>query len=262
MSAQRIAPKGFTLIELLVVIAIIAILAAILFPVFSQARDKARQSQCLSNMKQIGVGVMMYTQDHDEFLPYGYAYTWPGQQQLYWWQDLCRPYVKNEDIYSCPSASPHSRYTTLRPPGTPNPLIRDYIANASGGLDTSLVRNGFDYGPPGRPGARGVFINNWQNPSVALAEIEDTAGTIAIFESGAPYSEIWRSSQVDAYYNATGSDAEFSTSSQDTRPVDRKQKEGFVFKRHSGGFVATFLDGHSKWVKNSTLGMWTRRAGD
>ena len=65
----RASRRGFTLIELLVVIAIIAILAAILFPVFAQAREKARQTQCLSNMKQIGVGLMMYAQDYDETLP-------------------------------------------------------------------------------------------------------------------------------------------------------------------------------------------------
>ena len=104
----RTRSAAFTLIELLVVIAIIAILAAILFPVFAQARDKARSAACLSNVKQLGLGIAMYTQDHDEFMPYNYAYTWPGQKELYYWQDLCRPYVKNETVYSCPSASPHT----------------------------------------------------------------------------------------------------------------------------------------------------------
>src|SRR5881296_1860227 len=70
MMQRSVKQRAFTLIELLVVIAIISILAAILFPVFAQARDKARQSACISNMKQIGTGIMMYAQDYDETLPF------------------------------------------------------------------------------------------------------------------------------------------------------------------------------------------------
>src|SRR5947208_15595614 len=98
--------QGFTLIELLVVIAIIAILAAILFPVFAQAREKARQTGCLSNLKQIGTGLMMYTQDYDEAYPcnwYGGLWdTLPNGKQ-YKWMDAVYPYVKNEQVFSCPS---------------------------------------------------------------------------------------------------------------------------------------------------------------
>src|SRR5262245_56821383 len=203
--SKRFRVPAFTLIELLVVIAIIAILAAILFPVFAQAREKARAATCLSNMKQLGLGIMMYAQDHDDFMPYNYAYTWPGQKELYYWQDLCRPYVKNEAVYSCPSQGVHTKQSTKRPPGLPNPLIRNYVANAQWGFSQkSLVINGIEYGEKGGDEVAGPFTNNWQNPSIALAQIGDTAGTIAIFDARSGLDEVWRGEQVDAYYNATG----------------------------------------------------------
>jgi prepilin-type N-terminal cleavage/methylation domain-containing protein/prepilin-type processing-associated H-X9-DG protein len=96
--------RGFTLIELLVVIAIIAILAAILFPVFARAREKARQTSCLSNMKQLGLGVVMYAQDYDEIIPgwkisgaCGGANVWP-------WRHVVMPYIRNTQLFICPGS--------------------------------------------------------------------------------------------------------------------------------------------------------------
>ena len=96
--------KGFTLIELLVVIAIIAILAAILFPVFAKAREKARQTTCLSNMKQLGLGFMMYAQDYDETMP-GWKIAGGCTANTAWgWKHVIFPYVKNSQMYLCPSS--------------------------------------------------------------------------------------------------------------------------------------------------------------
>jgi prepilin-type N-terminal cleavage/methylation domain-containing protein len=115
---RRRKRTGFTLVELLVVIAVIALLAAILFPVFAQAREKARQASCLSNLKQIGAEMLMYTDDYDGRFPGGGAYLWvPGPQGS--WDEmptaccgdvaqgniafLLMPYVKSVQIFLCPS---------------------------------------------------------------------------------------------------------------------------------------------------------------
>jgi prepilin-type N-terminal cleavage/methylation domain-containing protein len=96
--------KGFTLIELLVIIAIIAILSAILFPVFAQVREKARQTTCLSNLKQIGLGITQYTQDYDEVMPPAWQSSdghW--DDNLYArWSDLIFPYIKSGGVFNCP----------------------------------------------------------------------------------------------------------------------------------------------------------------
>jgi len=118
--------RGFTLIELLVVIAIIAILAAILFPVFAKAREKARQTSCLNNIKQIGLGMLQYCQDYDEKMPRFYYDLGAGNGPTdplgsqwssggrYAWQNLVYPYIKNSQVWICPSStqsSPFQCYT-------------------------------------------------------------------------------------------------------------------------------------------------------
>ena len=114
--------KGFTLIELLVVIAIIAILAAILFPVFARAREKARQASCLSNTKQLVLGILMYAEDYSECLPMSRSYSTPGNTSQVGWVTIVEPYLKNTQIRQCPSArgvsvnygcSCHSSYSAM-----------------------------------------------------------------------------------------------------------------------------------------------------
>lgn len=128
---MRAITRGFTLIELLVVIAIIAILAAILFPVFAQAREKARATSCLSNLKQIALACQMYTDDYDATYPPNYLSTLPTPfwcdpmdspaAQPNWWSELM-PYVKNQQIFVCPSAT-NTQYVE------PGHAVTSYMAN-------------------------------------------------------------------------------------------------------------------------------------
>jgi prepilin-type N-terminal cleavage/methylation domain-containing protein/prepilin-type processing-associated H-X9-DG protein len=98
--ADAAAKRGFTLIELLVVIAIIGILAALLFPVFARARAKARQTSCLSNLKQLGTALSLYTEDYDGTYPRGQYWPWDGSHT---WVYALEPYVKNTAVFRCPS---------------------------------------------------------------------------------------------------------------------------------------------------------------
>lgn len=244
------ARSGFTLIELLVVIAIIAILAGILLPSLGKAKAKANQTRCLSNMRQIGLGTVMYAGDNQDFLPYGYAYTWPGQKYLYWWQDSCRVYINSEPVYSCPSAFTHAVCTDRRPPGTPKVLVKDYLCNAQSGADPASGKKEW-------VNANGPFINNWDNPSRSMSEILDPVGTIAICDGNTNVFEIWRLEQVDAWFNAG-----FGPAFLDLAPDLKNPTMGHVAKRHNQGYNASFCDGHAQFLKKSTLGMWSNRAGD
>ena len=152
------APRGFTLIELLVVIAIIAILAAILFPVFAKAREKARQSSCSSNTKQLSVGILQYLQDYDESFPPNYMGKWADAainplgydaadgQNYHWWDCRIVPYLKNMQIWRCPSTA-------------------------------TAVSYGNDYGRP-------AFIYDSVTP-LPLSKFQTVANTIMLGEKGA-----------------------------------------------------------------------------
>ena len=125
--------RGFTLIELLVVIAIIAILAAILFPVFARARENARKATCQSNLKQLGTAEMMYVQDYDE--TYQISYTIPSLavpgaggsadgSNVNWWRYELQPYIKNWRVFLCPSGAP-----VADPSYAGNQMLTNYAMN-------------------------------------------------------------------------------------------------------------------------------------
>lgn len=209
--------RGFTLIELLVVIAIIAILAAILFPVFAQAREKARSLACLSNMRQLGTGFSMYTQDYDECLvPLAIQTPSPTPAVVAggantWWPDLIQPYVKNAQIFRCPSLPPN--------------------------------RFGIGYNHP--------ELAVWLGGGMSIASIEKPADTVALADTAVignpsePDPNKWKpaSSTSDTYFFRTPSNMPYYDSDP-TRVINRHQETANV----------VFADGHAKAMKASALG--------
>jgi prepilin-type N-terminal cleavage/methylation domain-containing protein/prepilin-type processing-associated H-X9-DG protein len=151
--------SAFTLIELLVVIAIIAILAAILFPVFAQAREKARQSSCMSNLKQAALGVIQYAQDYDETNPMAVTRgSWSWDMTWAW---VSQPYIKSYDVFTCPNDSDRN--------GPGGPAGMSYGANA-------LLDDAFRSVGAMRPGG------DWSHDDGTLARINRPAETILIAE--------------------------------------------------------------------------------
>jgi len=134
--------SGFTLIELLVVIAIIALLAAILFPVFARARENARRTSCQSNLKQIGIGITQYTQDYDEIFPPARRLTGlPSPDDWVPWHALIQPYVKSTQLFACPSNSARNSNLNKTPSVVNNvPAIpRSYVCNGRGSNAAAIV---------------------------------------------------------------------------------------------------------------------------
>jgi len=166
----RSSTKGnaFTLIELLVVIAIIAILAAILFPVFARARENARRSSCQSNLKQIGLGILQYTQDYDERMPRALV-TIGGTD--YSWSTVVQPYVKSAQLFACPS----NKKQNLSNGGTG----LDGVTIIPASYSVSGTEDGHAWPMADNPNYEGGQLNR----GAALSKIDSPAQTILVWET-------------------------------------------------------------------------------
>lgn len=240
---------GFTLIELLVVIAIIAILAAILFPVFAQAREKARQSACMSNAKQIGTAVMQYAQDWDESHPgvwfgpvSGSPWSQPSNDTVYYkWMDAVYPYVKNEQVFTCPSDGVNKKYVFRN---------RD---KSNGYGSYAMSQAYFRVGDPytGPSSDYNQFISAGNPFVMRIAMIQRPADTVWIVDGGVTgiKDPSWKSYEF-WWYDPAAINSAF--------PTPRVSKDGVrhvqnIAERHSGMVNVIYCDGHAKAVKLEKL---------
>ncbi|MES2461859.1 MAG: prepilin-type N-terminal cleavage/methylation domain-containing protein [Armatimonadota bacterium] len=232
----RTSSAAFTLIELLVVIAIIAILAAILFPVFAQAREKARQAACLSNTRQIGTALMIYCQDYDEVVVInGYSAVAAPNQRT--WPDLLQPYTKNTQVFFCPNVGPEGAFSGGTNPGT-NLTLDGWTTQGSPALRINYTLNNLYY----NNAAWGQIFEQGRG-GTSLAEIEDSANTVFCADGNTS----------QAVFTGTMTTPNIVASGTGKWPMLQFSQAGMV-ARHNGGMTVTWFDGHAKWMKYQELG--------
>jgi prepilin-type N-terminal cleavage/methylation domain-containing protein/prepilin-type processing-associated H-X9-DG protein len=236
--------SGFTLIELLVVIAIIAILASILFPVFARARENARRSACQSNLKQIGLGIMQYTQDYDETLPPLWSgNTWAGRWR---WMDCVQPYVKSTQLFNCPSDSDASNKYVFVPPGSTTVLSGTAPPDNMG----SYAGSNAYWGNQGGPWS-GAMASNMGVAS-SIVSFESPATTFMVGDGNGSFQISWQWNNGGAG-QPTAIDTTTNPHTIHGQSATAANMEGMIPARHLETTNVLFVDGHVKAMKLGAL---------
>ena len=228
-----VGTKAFTLIELLVVIAIIAILAAILFPVFARARENARRSSCQSNMKQIGLGILQYVQDYDEKFPPRRGTNTSGNAGDQWMGSIAS-YTKSAQIFQCPSDSSDIG-TGLRDPGYSDYFYNSLLSSVNTArlpATSLIIMNGeASLGPNGG-------VNNYEG------DIQDGC------HNDTPGDEVGKL----GHCHAGGDDATFSQVPPAPAGLGNPSSSNSGrARRHLEGANWGFVDGHVKWLRGGNV---------
>jgi prepilin-type N-terminal cleavage/methylation domain-containing protein/prepilin-type processing-associated H-X9-DG protein len=249
---RRRCENGFTLIELLVVIAIIAILAAILFPVFAQAREKARQTACLSNTKQLGLAFGMYSQDYDETNPNGINWYYPGGNG---WAGQAYPYIKNAQVFICPDDVHGSKSS--------------YAYNSNNTAPTGATVTAFSLASYSAP-ASTVLLFEVQGNYFALTdtwnvtnEITDYSGSGGLSPAGWGISgQSWGGSWVLNGAGTWNSPRNLLMATGYLRNVQAVDYPSFAnaLGRHSQGSNYLMADDHAKWFRPTAVTPGTANA--
>lgn len=230
--------KGFTLIELLVVIAIIAILAAILFPVFAKAREKARQTACVSNMKQLGTAYAMYVQDHNETLAPSTYFAINGLPPLRWYH-IVQPYVKNEQLFVCPS----DQYANMKSTASGAFRLNERIS-----FGWNYPHMPYRYAAPGEtlsPPTQWRFaLSAYSRPGETMNIVDsDFRDTVPGGNQNKFYQYVYCPFETGWYGNPPNGPA----------GLPQETVYGNVSARHNGGASVVFVDGHAKWLSRSVI---------
>ncbi len=258
MKQHRKGSSAFTLIELLVVIAIIAILAAILFPVFAQAREKARAITCLSNMKQLGLSARMYAQDYDERNMLGWQFGITnkfGQQNggRAWWQFCLMPYVKNVGIFACPDVSNPAFWGET----TASPIPSDSIYRFEAGIALNWFMPAAGTGPGNSEGTYPSDAGWWgrgypgSSEGLSDADVQAPAERIVLLDTnsavvGGPSPEL---DSIGICSPALKYPGWATAADTKTGPCG----DYFGSARHSGMLNIAFYDGHAHAFKPSAI---------